>query len=605
MGSAQSNNVAEAVANVSNFVDQSTTANTSQVNELQQQVNLTGCVLKIDGDFNVKETAQLIAQNTQIIDAKQDANLNNNIQQEMLQQATSKVGTLGIGYASASNTASEFINSTNQIINAMNVSASQFSGTSQQFNCDRSTIIAKNLDIDFSSTTDFLSTQTLKQDQTAKIVNDLSQSIKQKAEATVEGIGGFIIALILALAVMFYALAKPLDSGGVKMAVAVLLCFILASILATMYLRNTPPFFAKLNECIQGSSVGGCNSECINLTVQPIRIANPPLKYSYGLTPTDISPPGGNLLQMVIGSQLSSSAPPDNGGYRLDTLNTLQTKINIYESAAKLAGVPNIPNPLMLFDPKNLYVIPDEYLNSGGNGQPGDNSGTCTPKILQWKTGVQTTVSSCPLVIDPANQSINTATDPSLILANLNSVGWEAYLNLQSPPLLNATDTEDARALYARFVLLDLIGNVDLHLYVKPTELVKYLDENNNVIIDLAKNRTDKCYMYSPVNITSWRDGLPPGTTGTIQGLVGTCNDSEYKFHKFMKKIGVWIILSFIILTFLYMGYTTWKNKGKKPVQKAGQPQKVENHHKMLIGIGCLGGLYVVYILYKKYAEKN
>ena len=181
MGAAESNNVSSAVTNVSNFVEQSTTANSDQVNEVKESVNLHNCTIKLRGDFNVNESAKLAVINNQIVQAHQNTNLNNNIQQQMLQQAVSKVGSLGIGYASASNAASEFVNNSNSIINAISGSASQYNSTNLSFDCDRSYIEANNLNINFNSSADFLSTQTLKNKQVNKIVNDVSPIYQTKS----------------------------------------------------------------------------------------------------------------------------------------------------------------------------------------------------------------------------------------------------------------------------------------------------------------------------------------------------------------------------------------------------------------------------------------
>ena len=86
MGAAQSSNVAEAVANVTNYVDQSTTANASQVNELSQEVDFSNCVVNLKGDMNINEKASLAVKSNQILSATQDANVSNDIQQQMLQE---------------------------------------------------------------------------------------------------------------------------------------------------------------------------------------------------------------------------------------------------------------------------------------------------------------------------------------------------------------------------------------------------------------------------------------------------------------------------------------------------------------------------------------
>ena len=235
MGAASSSNAATAVANVANFVNNSTSANSSAVSNVEQSITLSNCYIKLSGDFNARESATLAQKNSQIVSAKQDSNVTNNIAQEMLQQAQSSVGTLGIGYAEASNSASVMINDTNQIINALTVGCTQYSAVNQKFNCDGSTIVAKNLNIGFSSISNFLSNQTLNNDQVANVVNDVSQTIQQKATATVEGISGMMLLILLAVAVIIYVASKPLSSGAIKVIIGVVLCFLVLGIILTMF----------------------------------------------------------------------------------------------------------------------------------------------------------------------------------------------------------------------------------------------------------------------------------------------------------------------------------------------------------------------------------
>lgn len=562
MGAAQTSNVSNAVTNLSNFVSNSTTANANQVSEIAQSTVIDDCTIQLSGDFNVNSSASLMETNNQIVGSQQDANLSNNIQQQMLQEATSKVGFAGIGFANANNSSNELINSTTQITNSMNVSANQYSNVDQNFTCQRSTIIADNMNIGFYSNSDFLSSQTLNNTQTAKIVNDITQKVTQKATATVEGIGGLLLALLLILAVIIYGLGKPLSSGAGKVAVGISLVVLLAGIVVTMYLRNTSPFFSEPSNCINHSAIGmGTGSDipdCTDMTDQKINLGSPPIKYIYPILPGVYSQSGGNLVQMAIaqasGQSKSDSGP--NGGYRADTFLNLASKIAQYDTLATKLGIDNIPNPLTIPTPDqtktNLpyYAIPVEFIGSiGASG----NGSLCTPGCARVGTesDILNDFTQCltqsgngepyyGLSFKPStwdNNSLWTSV-PIAGVANLNIDEWKTYVG---------DGSDDKKMLFARFVLCDIIGNIDLHHWVNENELVKFIDDDNNVYMDTAANliqngHQNDIYFYHPNSSTkSWASGA--SGSGYIQGKIGFLNNRQYKFEKFMKKYGVWILL--------------------------------------------------------------
>lgn len=99
---------------------------------------------------------------------------------------------MGIGYAEASNTSNMTVESTNDVVNTVNTSAKQFNSTNQNFICKDSVIKGKNIDIDFSNTSDFLSKQTVGTSNMTSIINKISQTAQQKATAKVEGMAGLL-----------------------------------------------------------------------------------------------------------------------------------------------------------------------------------------------------------------------------------------------------------------------------------------------------------------------------------------------------------------------------------------------------------------------------
>jgi hypothetical protein len=614
MGAAQSNNVATAISNVSNFVSSSTVANNAQASDIKSKVFLGNCTVKLSGDVNFIANSKLMQQNNQIVMARQNSAVTNNLSQQMLQTATSTVGSMGIGYADASNSASETVNNTNQVINAMTVGCSQYSTINNNFVCNGSTILAKNLDISFDSSADFISSQTLNNNQVTQISNDITQSITQKATATVEGISGLLFMIILALGVVIYFAMKPLSSGSFKSIVGVGMCLVFAIIIMLMYLKQTPPFFSSPQECINNSSMGTGGDPCINLQSKKITLAHPPLRYIYALTPSNTSQPCSNLVQMAVAAKSNQSiaggAGP-NGGYTGKTYGTLvDTLANTsngsnYTNWASTLNIPMIPNPLvvpsMQINDANgnpvtaYYGIPVEYIPTASTGSGYD--AICTPGTVQvdnsGKTGFydpgdgDKNNASCSAFSNSQSwsppktwgdkETTLMTTDINSSVANLNIQDWDDYINMNGkyPPTTSYVGNDEAntRALFARFVLCDLIGNIDLHYYVNKKELVKFLGQDGEFQLGLAFNDDgtpqypNDTYLYHPYSMASnWSNGLVG--SGYIVGDVGVVNNNNYKFQNFMQKIGGYAMLGSVLLIFVYMFYTyytgTKKNNDSK-----------------------------------------
>lgn len=554
MGAANTKNTADAVTRVANYVDNSTTANSDQISKVKSSQTLKNCTLIIDGDVNMDQSSSIYVKNTQIAAAKSDTNLENNIQQKMLQEATSTVGSMGVGYANASNAASMFASSSNDIRNAVQTSASQYAKTDQSWTCDGSYIRAKNLNVSFNSSQNFLSDQTLKNDNVTKVVNSVSQSITQKATAKVEGLAGFIIAIAILIAAFGYTIAKPLTTGPFKMLMGVIIIIALIGIGIWMYLASAPPLFNDDNMCAPNSNLGGCDGDCINLQNKKIHLEKPPLKYLFGLLQGDISDPGGNLLQMVVASKAGVNTSGDNGGYRIDTASEINNLIsNTYAKIAQNFSIPNVPDILINPSETDYYSIPVEYRLSAGTGA---KPSLCTPKILQVG-GENTTLSNCPTMIK--GSALNTTTDKTQGIANLNITAWQTYL--KGPTIETNTDTKELRALWARYVLCDMIGNIDLNVYVNENEIIKYKTEDDTIKITRAKDSDGNGYKYIPNNITNFRNGVIG--QGVIHGKFGICNDKTYKFHKFSRNVGIWLFLLLVLFVFGFIIFTHYKNKSK------------------------------------------
>jgi hypothetical protein len=591
MGAARSSNSATAITNVSNMVSNSTSANVDQTSHISNGLTLDHCDINLSGDFIVNTIADVQQSSKQFVTANQTANLNNNLSQVIQQTAASTVGALGIGYAEANNSVSATVNSSNRVINNMNATAISNSNISNEFNCNRSTIRAKNIIVDFNSQVNFLTDQVVNNTQNSDITNTITQSITQKATATVEGIGSLILALLLLVAVILYGAGKVLDNGATNVAISIGLIVLIVLIIAYQYLNSTPPFFAPPLSCVNNSAMGrgtGSNiPDCIEMTQKPLQLNSPPQRYTYPILPGGLpSNVGGNLVQMSIAANSGQTinSMGSNGGYRGDTFNVLQSRIAIYNDEAATLKIPNIPNPLKILersgsstaiDGGKYYAIPQEYLQ--GTSVSGSKLAICTPGIIQvGSVSNSTSLDNCPSIASP--EAFEKTSDTTKAVANLNIKDWNDYLGLNTESTYGAKvkgyigeDEAIVRALFARFVLCDLIGNIDLNTCVYDKEYIKYMDDNNKQIIKLvstASNDNSKNHIYKYKSLagnTNYVNGFTGA--GTINGYIGVIDNKQYRFQKFMRSYGFYIIIAILGLIFLYSVGSTFFKKSKPAEQ--------------------------------------
>jgi len=565
MGASQSSNVASAVANVTNDIANKTTANTQQAAQITQRITTNGCIINAD-NYTAVESANTVQSNTQLTTALQKADVTNDIQQKLLQEATSTVGSMGIGYADASNSASMFVNSTTQITNAMETSCNQYSNTNQSWTCDRSTINAKNININLGSTSKFLSDQVLNNSQVATVVNNVSQSATQKATSTVEGLTGFLIAVALIIAALGYSLSKPLDSAPVKFFVGFIVIGVLVFILIYVIINKKYPF----NEYTQCSPIdnilnySNCD-QCLEIENKSVTLNQTPLRYIHDLTPSQHnSPSGANLMQMIISFYGKDTA---NGGYNRVNKIRIDQKIKSYDPLAKKLGIDNIPPLLVVpMDSSNVFQIPDVFLKSG----TGPNASICTPAsfvkhingkpIGDW--------SSCPQTGTIPNSVVDPGNDNDTIMANLNDTDWSTGSGNYFDP---SNAEVSLRSQFARYVLCDMLSVIPLTIYISEDELINTVIDGNN-ITDQAKNLKGHCYQFKTSN-TDFLSAITQG--GTMIGPFGTCHNSEYKTKKALR---ITIIVTLCVIPLLFIGIMIWKRSGSTidSSTPVSEPQYIE-----------------------------
>ena len=335
MGASVSSNVVNAVSKVASQVQTDTTASSSQTASCVSKIKLNRCVVK--GNLDVNSSCNVMETSNNILTQIAQNNLNSSISQKLAQEAASTVGTLGIGFADANNTANVFASSYDSIVNSVSSSALQNANSIFDFECRNGTIYG-DVKLGVSSDQNFLSDQILKNDAVNKVVQNISQDVSQKATATVSGIAGFIIALAILLAAIGWVLFKPLEIAmSNKFLIITIIILAIVGIAVLMFLYSLPPFFNKPTTCISAQAiVGGCSgdSQCVSPSTQTIRILKPPMRYAFniiGQGDTTVDPgnsfvPG--MLQMAIAYR---------GGWTQNTYNH-------FASDPKFAG---LPNPLL------------------------------------------------------------------------------------------------------------------------------------------------------------------------------------------------------------------------------------------------------------------
>ena len=226
----------------------------------------------------------------------------------------------------------------------------------QDFSCQNSTFIGKNFLLTQNSGADFFSSQVVNNSQISDIANNISQSIEQKATATVQGMGAFLLIFAIIIAASGYAISKPLSSGGFKIVIASVVVIGIGTLIAFAFLFNWPPFFQKPDVCILANLPGGigngCSgsgvegkadgSTCINTSQQTLSIL-PPLQYLYPLFDQGDNngktvPPGvvGNMMGMFVSRvALQSGGAAMNGGFNAANAQVVNQQFDGYWESLK------------------------------------------------------------------------------------------------------------------------------------------------------------------------------------------------------------------------------------------------------------------------------
>ena len=406
MGAAVSSNTAKSIAKVSNNVSNSTDVSASQVNAVQQQIDFDDCFLMMSGDINIQSASKMVAKSKQIVTAMQQSHIQNTIAQQMMQQAKSQTGFLGVGFAEANNYASQMTDATSNVLNQLTTVANQFNYIDQGFRCEGSTFIGKNFLLSQGSDANFFSEQVVKNTQISSIANDITQSITQKATATVSGMSAFLLIFVLLIASCGYVLSKPLSSGSGKIIISTVMVVGIGLLIAVGFIFAWPPLFQKPNVCALAPMPfmpQTCTDPCIKATQQTLVVRVPtPFKFPI----FDVQKPAGvkegsGVVGSLAGMVISKNASDDptlanNMGMNAAAARALNqdwntfwqvggsagaggvciniggTNHSVYELLNANSGLSDLSwgdalAPMFVpTDGTNLYEIPKAYLNGKG-----------------------------------------------------------------------------------------------------------------------------------------------------------------------------------------------------------------------------------------------
>lgn len=552
MGASVSKNTAQAMADVSNSISNSTTASNTNISDQTNTINNSGCTIIAKGDININQTAKIAATNKQVASGMSDSDVKNNIQQKMMQEAMSTVGSMGIGYADASNSASMFASSTTDVVNTVKTEATQISNMSNHITCTDSVIRAQNINITQGLDANFLSDQVAKSDNITKIANTISQVAQQKATAKVAGLAGFILALAVLVLACGYSFAKAASAGGiVKILVMCTVLLLLGIVLVVMYLYKAPPLFNDPPVCSPNFSYGTGSdkcTDCVEQKQQELSLEHTPMKYVFTLTekPRQDSGLTGSLLEMIVSAQTSPDDMKTNQGYTAANADTINGRVkDLYdglpESIKTVMGTR--PPDILIYKKEAMQSIPPEY-------RPAE--GSCTPASIQIDPDADApgNYSKCPTQV----KSTTTTKEKTKAIASLNVDEWKDYLSKQPQ--------------FKRFFLLRLLESDKIKF-----DLTTYEDKDGNEPVVYMDGKDEKVALASEVKdkVAIYRNHSDPNPSaggksgsGTVKGVFGICNNQEYKLHKFGRRVGIWIVLALVLGLGIFLLVTYLRSKGPR-----------------------------------------
>ena len=270
-------------ANASNVSDIVTNVSNNLVTTVgQNQAQYANFVNKIDVDYNdIEGSIKLevlnsnISKANAILSSESNQSVDNQLEQDLLQEALGKVGALGLGVAETSNYVKSVTDMKTAIKKSTFQNLTQVASSINQLRV-RGNKIKGDLKYFLENTSNFLSEQLLEDKSVQAAENKVKQTISQKASSTVESAGLYIFLILIAIAIIIFlvyaggsaAIVKLLDSKlGIVIVVSVIVTVVLVILsiaLAVSFLLKLPPYFNKEPLCQKASEEQLCGeNECI------------------------------------------------------------------------------------------------------------------------------------------------------------------------------------------------------------------------------------------------------------------------------------------------------------------------------------------------------
>lgn len=573
MGASQSKNVADSVAKIANSVSSNTSTTNNQINSVSTEIDLiNNC--NVGGSVNIKDTQNFIAKNRQIVQAFQQTNIQNNIAQQMQQEAQATVGSLGIGFADASNYVSTYASATTDVVDMVYTLGNQASFYNTTIVCDGSSI-GGDFNINLSNTTNFWEDQGVTSNQATAIANDITQTISQTAKSKVAGLGSVLIGFIAIIGAIIYAIAAPVGESlsSLKICIAVFILFGIILLVTWLWLIEWSPFFSELRTCAVSGTLlkDQCtpqNCKVTDKTPKNVNVNHPPLRYLYGLFARG-APRSENaygMLNMMIfrgvSTPLTQNVDKFNQGFNAVKYlgfakNYKKDDIDLWngDKTYKAYNVDPLPNPLRIptgtakFKDKGkettqqcVFAIPPQY-NTGDTNNPSDDKGASTPFVYEANDNlIPVKLTDYQSWVDALkNDTDNTEYYNKLlnIVAVLNDDGWQGYCDKDN------SHTNDRYKKHARFILALNLG-MDVNVYIEKDEEVMV-----NTDVKQAKDAVDKVYQFSNFRAPPFNDisyGLKG--SGTLTGVIGVCDNRTNNVVRFFTEGGNYIMLISLLIAF-------------------------------------------------------
>ena len=408
MGAANSSNVTNVATDIGNTIQNSTTINQQQITSFTKKITFSNCdMTSTTGGFAATIYGITKLRQGQMDNVNGDVSLANNVAQSAIQSATSKVGSLGIGYANASNAVNMLCNVTNDVISNVSANETQIATSQDNISCNNTRInVRGNITFSITDSVDLVQTMVVKNSQVDNISNTVSQSVKQTASATVEGIAGALIAIAILIVAIGWSFGEVATSATsfLKPLITIGIAVLIGFIIFLAWYNSWGPFFNKLTPCSIATKIGnGSNfaqgsgiaqqpvvcDKCLieDKSPQVVSLQSCPIKYVFPVIDKDslgnrwtldlienINLKNSNLFDVaaISGSKNQKSGQSgtyNNSGYTIASLNytnvllaKFNTKLNDFNSLG-------IKNPIikeLVNLVKTTYPIPPLLTDPSG-----------------------------------------------------------------------------------------------------------------------------------------------------------------------------------------------------------------------------------------------